>query len=54
MPNDVSLRVTRRLPEPVELQLARDYGAVLSPDDVPLEREALRAVLAHHPIVSAR
>lgn len=51
MPNDLALRVTRRLPEPVERTLARDYGAILNPDDVPLTPDALRDVLATTPIV---
>jgi len=51
MPHDVSICVTRRLPEPVERTLAHEYQAVLNPDDLPLTREALRAALAAHPIV---
>jgi glyoxylate reductase len=51
MPNDVPIRVTRRLPDVVEAVLARDHGATLNHDDVPLSPEALREVLATHAVV---
>lgn len=38
--------VTRRLPAPIETQLAQRYRAHLNPDDAPLSPEALRAALA--------
>lgn len=37
--------VTRRLPAPIEAQLAQRYRAQLNPDDVPLSPEALSAAL---------
>lgn len=45
------LLVTRRWPEPVERYLADRYEVTLSPDDVPLSRDALAAALRHYDVI---
>jgi lactate dehydrogenase-like 2-hydroxyacid dehydrogenase len=51
MTRPLAIRVTRRLPEPVEAQLRSRYDARLREDDLPLDADQLRAALAEYDVI---